>query len=83
MRKSLYWSSWVEYLNRRGLNEVAKITLEALGPLSFLLAQAACFAQPFLRGFFPGDREYDSLLNLLEDPQQCSEFLTFLEERDN
>ena len=83
MRKGLYWSSWAQSLNRRGLNETAATILEALGPLNILLAQAAYLGQPFFKGLFPGEKEYDSLLNLLEDPQQCTEFIAFLEERDN
>lgn len=78
MHEGLYWSTWAQSLKRRGLNEPAAIILEALGPLAVFLSQAAYIGQPFLRNALPED-QLASLLSMLEDPQQRTEFAAFLE----
>lgn len=82
MHEGSYWSSWVQSLRRRGLNEPAVILLETLGPLAVILTQAIYIGQPFLNSFLPDD-QLTSLATTLEDPQQRNAFIAFLEEKSN
>jgi hypothetical protein len=80
--KCLYEPSWVQSLTRRGLNEVAVVILEALGPLSVLLAQTIYVGQPFFKGLLPAE-QWPSLIAMLEDQQQRNDFITLLEDRSD
>jgi hypothetical protein len=82
MHKGLYQSSWALSLSRRGLNEVTAMILEAMGPLAVLLAQVVYLGQPFLKNALP-DEQWLSLITMLEDPQQRTDFIALLEERSN
>jgi hypothetical protein len=79
MHEGSYWSSWVLALRRRGLNGPAAVFLETLGPLSVILAQMVYAGQPFLKGLLPGE-QWGALGQMLEDQQQRSDFVAFLEE---
>jgi hypothetical protein len=80
--KCLYETSWAQSLTRRGLNEIAVVTLEALGPLVVLLAQIVYIGQPFFRGLLP-EQQWPSLIAMLEDQQQRNDFIALLEDRSN
>jgi hypothetical protein len=68
------WQNWIDALHRWGLREVAAGSLEALGPLSIIAAQAIYMSQPLLGR----PARLSALASLLEDPQQVSAFVSML-----
>ena len=79
MQQDSCWLTWAQALKHRGLNEPAAVFLETLGPLAVILAQAVYLGQPFLKSFLPGN-QMESLVRMLEDHQQRTDFVAFLEE---
>jgi hypothetical protein len=79
MHEGFYWSTWAQALKCKGLIEPAAVFLETLGPLAVILAQAVYLGQPFLQGVLPGEQA-QSLARMLEDQQQRTDFVAFLEE---
>ena len=73
------WRVWAGFLQQWGVEEWVATTLEALGPLSILGAQAVHLSQPLLSRTFPIDH-LDALTRLLEEPVQTRAFVTYLRE---
>ena len=75
------WQNWANFLQRWGINDVAAVLLDALGPLNLLGAQFVYFGQPLLAQFLPGGH-IDALAGMLEDSNQTKEFVTYLRQID-
>ncbi len=73
------WRVWASFLQQWGVEEWVAATLEALGPLSILGAQAVLISQPLLSRIVPNDH-LDALAELLEEPVQTHAFVTYLRE---
>ena len=73
------WRVWAGFLQQWGVEKWAIATLEALGPLSILGAQAVHLSQPLLSRTVP-ENHLDALARLLEDPVQTRAFVTYLRE---
>ncbi len=73
------WKVWANELRRLGVQEVAAVVLEALGPLTVLGAQLVYLSQPVLGSFTPVD-QLDELASLLEDPKEKLAFVQYLRE---
>jgi hypothetical protein len=73
------WRVWAGFLQHWGVEKWVAATLETLGPLSILGAQAVHLSQPLLSKTVPDDH-LDALARLLEDPIQTRAFVTYLRE---
>ncbi len=77
------WHQWADFLNRRGLEDLAAWALEAAGPLAVLGAQALYFGAPLLRPVL-SNAQFDALDRLLNDRDEAGAFVAFLrEDRDS
>jgi hypothetical protein len=73
------WSRWAKLLHRWGIRDFAASILEAAGPLTIVGAQLVYMLQPFMGREFSGGT-LDALANLLEQPDQVRDFVSFLRE---
>ncbi len=73
------WQAWAATLEKWGLQKFAAWLLEATGPVNFIGAQLVYVGQPFLNIFAPREHVHE-LAQLLEEPAQTREFITFLRE---
>jgi len=73
------WSTWAEFLRRRGLEGLAAWALEAAGPLTVLGAQALYLGSPLIRPAW-SDGQVEALAGLLEDHDEALAFAAFLRE---
>lgn len=69
-------SAW---LHRVGLHVFVADLLEAMGPLTYLGAQAAYLLEPMVNG---ADNPIGNFARFLEDPEQVSGFIACLREED-
>ena len=76
------WQTWAESLNRWGLNNLAAIFLDLLGPLNLMAAQLVYIGQPLLGQFVPEDH-LGALADLLEDPLETQAFISTLRNLDD
>jgi len=77
MQERSTWSSWAQFLQRWGVSEPVATFLEALGPLSIVLAQFIYIGEPLL-GRSP--TKYRALAQMLEDREEVRRFTAFLRE---
>jgi hypothetical protein len=75
----LYWEGWARSLQQRKLNGAAEIILDALGPLTVILAQFIYIGQPYLQNLKPST-EWLDLAHMLEHPEESREFVALLHE---
>jgi len=75
------WQVWNESLHRWGLDDLAALILDAMGPLNLLGAQVVYLSQPFLGQFLP-EGHWDALAELLENPGQTQAFSAYLRQTD-
>jgi hypothetical protein len=73
-----FWAGWAQILHRFKLGEPASVLLEAVGPLSVILAQLAYIGQPFMP-----NGQGQALAHMLEDRQESQEFAAYLHEEDS
>ena len=73
------WQTWVQFLHRWGMGELAASSLEVFGPLTTLAAQAIYIGQPILQFVLPEDH-IQALTNLMEDERQKEKFVSMLRE---
>jgi hypothetical protein len=71
------WSSWAEFLHRRGLDNLAVWILEAAGPLTVVGAQILYLGGPILRPAL-SDEQVEALAGLLENHSEALAFAAFL-----
>lgn len=74
----VFLHSLAEVITRRGLRTLALALLEAGRPLAFLAGQVLWVAQPAL-GLFWKRNSVTQLAQLLEQPEQISALIGFLE----
>jgi hypothetical protein len=74
-----FWSTWVEFLHRSGLENLAVWALEATDPLSVLGAQALYLSSPLIRPAF-SNGHLEALAGLLEDRSEAQAFIAFMRE---
>jgi hypothetical protein len=77
MQERSFWSSWAQFLQRWGVSEPVAAFLEALGPLSIVLAQFVYIGEPLL-GRSPAN--FRALAQMLEDREEARRFAAFLRE---
>ena len=70
---------WVDGLKARGLGTAARTTLDALGNLGPLAAQALYAGQPLLR-LFSGNAPLAELAEILEQPNGVTRLRQWLDE---
>ena len=73
------WETWVKFLHRHGLENLAAWTLEAAGPLTVLGAQALYLGGALLRPYM-SDGQINALAGLLEDHHEAEAFVELLRE---
>ena len=73
------WSDWARTLQRLGIKDAVASLLETAGSLTVLLAQVLYLGQPLLSAAF-SPRSLDMLAQVLENPVNRREFVTFLRE---
>jgi hypothetical protein len=71
------WRVWANFLHRWGLESFVAATLEALGPLAVIGAQAVYLGQPMARAIFP-DSHIEAAARLLEDTDRAADFVAYL-----
>ena len=71
------WHIWADQLDRLGISDWVASMLEAAGPMTLLGAQMVYICQPFLNRAVP-QLPFDSLLGLLEEPDQAQSFAALL-----
>jgi hypothetical protein len=74
-----FWSTWAEFLRRRGLDSLVAWILEAAGPLTVLGAQILYLGGPLLRPAL-SNGQVDAFAGLLEDHREALAFAAFLRE---
>jgi len=67
------------YISRRGMSEVATMTLETCRPLNFLSSQVLQFFRPFVNFVFPNSEDFQHFAELLEDREVLSLFIEKIE----
>lgn len=67
------WSKWIDRISDRGYNSLFSTLLDALKPLSLVLAQAIYFGSPILSPFIPS-RSIIAAAELLEDRSALDHF---------
>ena len=67
------------YINRRGMSEIAIMTLETCRPLNFLGSQVLQFFRPFVNFVFPNSEDFQRFAELLEDREVLSLFIEKIE----
>jgi hypothetical protein len=77
MPERAIWSSWAQFLQRWGVSEPVATFLDALGPLSIILAQLIYLGEPLL-GRSPLHTR--SLAHMLEDQERVRQFSAYLRE---
>ena len=76
-----YWPDWALLLKQKKITGLAVSLLEGSGPVRIFLSQ-------ILLGFLPlfsktSHGRWNSFAEMLEDPQECRSFSTFLLEEKN
>lgn len=69
-----YWPAWAQFLNRWGMAKSAAFLIEAVGPVSVLIAQAIHAGKPFLET----RDEIPALTHLMEDRAESQAFAAYL-----
>jgi hypothetical protein len=69
MQERSFWLSWAQFLHHWGVSEPVAAFLEALGPLSIVLAQFVYIGEP-LAGRSPA--KFRALAQMLEDEKKRS-----------
>jgi hypothetical protein len=77
MQEHSFWSSWAQFLQHRGLSEPVAAFLEAVGPLSIVLAQFVYIGEPLL-GRSSG--HFRAFAQMLEDREKTRTFAAYLRE---
>jgi len=77
--KEQIWRQWASRLHGWGMQNLAAVLLESLGPLTVLGAQLVYFGQPFVQPFIRGER-VTMLAQMLEEPAQTHQFVSILRE---
>lgn len=73
MQEQPFWSSWVQFLQKLGLNEPAAALLEGAGPFKLLAAQLLYFSQPFFDKALPTG-QWEALAHMLEHQEESLAF---------
>jgi hypothetical protein len=73
------WIRWARTLQRWGIKDGVASLLETTGSLPVLFAQILYISQPLLSGAVPS-RSLDELAQILENPVNRREFISFLRE---
>ena len=73
------WIRWASILQRWGIKDGVASLLETTGSLPVLFAQVLYISQPLLSGAVPS-RSIDALAQVLENPSNRREFVSFLRE---
>lgn len=81
MQEQTNWLTWVQFLQRWGLNVAAAAFLEAAGPLNLFLAQALYAGEPLLGNVLPCG-QWQALAKLLEDRSAIGRFAALLREEE-
>lgn len=76
-RDQQIWHVWAIALQRRGLKDWASTFLDAVGPLTTLVAQILYIGEPWIKHAMP-PADLEALINLLDDPAQAREFAAYL-----
>ncbi|HWQ47189.1 MAG TPA: hypothetical protein VN376_09990 [Longilinea sp.] len=71
----IFWDSWVHNLQRWGLSQPAAILLDALGPLTSILAQVVYAGGPLLSN---QKEKWEAMAAILEDKEQTNAFTALL-----
>jgi hypothetical protein len=71
----IYWDSWVRNLQRWGLSQPAAVLLDALGPLTTIMAQMVYAGGPLLSD---QKEKWEAMAALLEDKEQTNAFTALL-----
>jgi hypothetical protein len=77
MQERSFWLSWAQFLQQWGVSEPVAAFLEALGPLSIVLAQFVYIGEPLLGR---SSANFRALAHLLEDREEARQFAAFLRE---
>jgi hypothetical protein len=77
MQEPSLWSSWAHFLQHWGMSEPVAAFLDALGPLSIVLAQFVYIGEPLIGR---STDQFRALANMLEDRDQVRQFAAFLRE---
>jgi hypothetical protein len=77
MQERSQWLSWAQFLQRWGVSEQAAAFLEALGPLSIVLAQFVYLGEPLLGRSQGNVRAFGKML---EDREEVRQFAAWLRE---
>jgi hypothetical protein len=73
------WIGWSRVLRRWGINNGVASVLEEAGGFSLLVAQFVYLGQPLLSGLISA-RSLQALAQVLENPAEKREFISFLRE---
>lgn len=74
------WQTWVDILQRWGVDSLVTSFLESTGPLHLLGAQIVYMGQPLLTYLVPNEH-LEALADVLEDPEKMNTFTALLEKR--
>ncbi len=74
------WQTWVDILQRWGVDSLVTSILESTGPLHLLGAQAVYIGQPLFAHLVPSEH-LEALADVLEDPEKMHAFTALLENR--
>lgn len=73
------WRFWAASLHRWGVQDLAAVVLEALGPLTLFGAQAVYLFQPLLKHDLSSGH-LEALAHILEDDSETQAFISYLRE---
>ncbi|MBI9044828.1 MAG: hypothetical protein JEZ06_10100 [Anaerolineaceae bacterium] len=81
MQQREFWVKWAQILQQWKVKDFAADALEAIGPLSIMLAQIVYFGQPFFRKSMSA-QQWSAFGGLLEDREICIEFVAYLRQEE-
>jgi hypothetical protein len=73
----LFWPSWAQFLQEKGVKEIAATLLEGAGPLRILASQIMYSGMPFF-GSHSAANQWQAFADLLEDQEKTDSFISFL-----